>query len=109
MISADDLERQLDQITREEGQLRASLDSLESAVHDQETTAIRLSQAQGLLHTLKQRLKEEFTWEERREIIEALVLEIRVDTVGDGRYRKPEVTVTYAFDCKPANHTDMNS
>ena len=61
LINADDLERQLNQIAKEEGQLRASLDSLESAVHDQETTAIRLSQAQGLLHTLKQRLKEEFT------------------------------------------------
>jgi len=113
-ITVADLERQLGKIAQEEAELKARLASLETTLRGQEAIALRLMEAKDLLHTLRQRLKEEFTWEEKREIIEALVLEIRVDTIQGSERKAPQITVTYAFDGSTGNkctafHTDMDS
>jgi site-specific DNA recombinase len=113
-ITIADLERQLEKIAQEEAELKARLASLETTLRGQEVIALRLMEAQDLLQTLRQRLKEEFTWEEQREIIEALVLEIRVDTMGEGKEQAPQITVTYAFDGSGSNgraaiHTGTDS
>ena len=76
--------------------------------------ATRLQEAQDVLQTLRERLKEEFTWEEKREIVEALVLEVRVDTIGEGKQKTSQITVTYAFDSSMINgcaatHMGMDS
>ena len=54
--------------------------------------AARLTTAQEPLHTLRQRVKEEFTWE-KYELAELLVSEVRVDTIGEGRSKRAEITV----------------
>ena len=113
-ITIADLERQLEKIATEEAGLKVRLISLETTLQGQEAIARRLMEAQELLHTLRQRLKEEFTWEEKREIVEALVLNIQVDTISEEESKTPQLTVTYAFDGRAgsrcvANHTDMDS
>jgi site-specific DNA recombinase len=113
-ITIADLERQLEKISQEEAALKARLTSLETTLRGQEAIASRLMEARDLLHNLRQRLKEEFTWEDKRELIESLVLEIRVDTIGEGKEKAQTITVTYAFDSSighgcVANHTGMDS
>jgi site-specific DNA recombinase len=113
-ITITDLERQLEKIAQEEADLKARLTSLETTLRGQVAIATRLKEAQDVLQTLRQRLKEEFTWEEKREIVEALVLEVRADTVGEGKEKTSKITVTYAFDSGMVNgctttRTDMDS
>jgi len=113
-ITIADLERQLEKIAQEEAALRARLTSLETTLRGQEAIAMRLMEARDLLHNLRQRLKEEFTWEDKRELIEALVLEIRADTIGEGKEKAHNITVTYAFDGSAgrsctANYMGMDS
>src|SRR5712691_10099493 len=93
-ITIADLERQLEKIAQEEADLKARLTSLETTLRGQAAIATRLKEAQDVLQTLRQRLKEEFTWEEKREIVEALVLEVRVETIGEGKEKTSQITVT---------------
>ena len=113
-ITIADLERQLEKIAQEEADLKARLTSLDTTLRGQAAIATRLQEAQDVLQTLRQRLKEEFTWEEKREIVEALVLEVRVETIGEGKEKTSQITVTYAFDGGMLNgcattRTDMDS
>jgi hypothetical protein len=78
----------------------------------QKAIAQRLTEAQNVLQRLRAQLKENFTWEEQRELIEQLVKEILITPSGEGREKKPQVTVTYYFDehavrCSTANFTNM--
>jgi site-specific DNA recombinase len=102
-ITVADLERQLEKIATEEAGLKTRLVSLETSLKGQEAIATRLVAAQDLLHSLRQRLKEEFSWEEKREIVESLVLEVRVDTIGEGKEKEADITVTYAFSSSVVN------
>ena len=54
--------------------------------------------ARHLLAALRARRKEEFTWDEQRKLVEALVFGIRVDS-------PLQITVTYAFDGSVATRT----
>ena len=62
-----DLNSQLDIIAGEEATLRDRLVQLESQETNQELATARLSEATDLLGSLRDRLKDEFTWQERRE------------------------------------------
>ena len=68
----------------------------------QEVIAARLHDAQYLLTTLRARLKADFTWEEKRDLVEKLVLGIKVDGPG-------QIIVTYAFDGSVATRTAYNA
>jgi site-specific DNA recombinase len=105
-INIADLERQLEKIAQEEAALKSRIVSLETMLKGLEAIASRLLEAHNLLYTLRQRLKEEFVWEEKRDIVEALVLEVRVDTIGEGKEKESNITVTYAFDGGVANRKD---
>jgi site-specific DNA recombinase len=108
-ITVADLERQLEKIATEEAGLKTRLVSLETSLKGQEAIATRLVAAQDLLHSLRQRLKEEFSWEEKREIVESLVLEVRVDTIGEGKEKEADITVTYAFSSSVVSCKDTDS
>ena len=97
-ITMADLDNQLDKIAGEEATLRDRLLQVESQEKNQALTAARLTEATDLLASLRDRLKDEFTWEEKRELIELLVAGVVVDTIGEGSNKRSEIQVTYAFD-----------
>ena len=68
-----------------------------------------LHHADELLRRLSHHLEQPVTWEVKRELVEALVAEIRVDTVEDEKGRKEaKVTVTYRFGPSTAISMDMD-
>jgi site-specific DNA recombinase len=91
------LDRQFETIASEEAQLDADIDRLRVRL-DQHTTAFaQLRSAEEWLKLLHSHLAEPLTWERRRQLVEALVESIRVDTEEvNGRHR-PRVRVTYCF------------
>jgi site-specific DNA recombinase len=98
--SLDDTERQLDDIAREEGQLRGMLE----AIRAQETVAATLEQhvtnAATLLARFRSRLDEierADDWHARREIIECLVVGIKIITTSEGKGRRLVIAPTYAY------------
>jgi site-specific DNA recombinase len=112
-INMNDLTRQFETIAAEEAKLKARLAVLDTTLQGQAAIQTRLEDARDVLETLRQNLKDEFTWEEKRALVETLVLEIRVDTVGEGRAKQAKITVEYAFGSKrlrcAKNHTNMDS
>jgi site-specific DNA recombinase len=100
MITIADLERQLEKIATEVADLKGRLSTVETRIQGQEAIAARLHDAQRLLITLRARLKEDFIWEERRDLVEALVLGIRIDS-------RERIEVTYAFDYGVVNGTSI--
>ena len=101
-ITGADLERQLEKIAAEAAELKGRLSTLETTLQGQEAIATRLLEARHLLETLRTRLKQDFTWEEKRDLVEKLVLGIRVDSPG-------QIIVTYAFDDRVATCTSTAS
>lgn len=97
-ITVADLERQLEQIAAEAAELKGRLSTLETTLQGQAVIATRRLEARDLLATLRVRLKEEFTWDEQRELVEALVFGIRVDS-------PLQIPVTYAFSSSAATRT----
>jgi len=97
-ITVADLERQLEKIAAAAAELKGRLSTLETTLQGQEVIATRLLEARHLLETLRARLKQEFTWDEKRELVEKLVLGIRVDSPG-------QIIVTYAFEDRVATCT----
>ena len=69
----------------------------------------RLDNAGSLLRLLQERVKQNFSWEEKRELVELLVSEILVDTHGQGTSKRSEITVTYAFDGGSDNRMGRDS
>jgi site-specific DNA recombinase len=112
-INETDLTRQLEKIAEEEAQLKARLAILDTTLQGQEAIQARLEDARDLLETLRQNLKDEFTWDEKRALVEILVLQIRVDTIGEGRAKRANITVDYAFGSsrlrRAQNHTDIHA
>ena len=96
-INLADLETQLDKITREEASLKERLAELDHQSQEEATISARLMDAQTMLEELRAQSKDDYSWEEKREIIELLVLEVVVRPPEDGEHRH-HVTVTYVFD-----------
>lgn len=97
-ITVADLERQLEKIATKVAELKGRLSMLETTLQGQEVIASRLLEARHLLETLRARLKQDFTWDEKRELVEKLVLGVRVDSPG-------QIIVTYAFEDSVATCT----
>ena len=69
----------------------------------------RTLEAYELLSLLRERVSEGFSWDEQREIVELLVVEVTVTKVTTNDGEEPEVTVTYAFDGSAFNRTGRGS
>lgn len=98
LITIPDLERQLEKIAHEEATLQARLASLETTLKGQEVIIARLESAGELLKTLRKKLDGPVTWELKRELFEALVQEIRVETRMNGTKKENHYVVSYTFE-----------
>ena len=58
----------------------------------------RLVDAEGLLKQLQGRVEGALDWTTKRQVIEALVWGIEIQTTGTGRRKQATVEITYAFD-----------
>lgn len=98
-IDADTLDRQLDQVQKEEAVLKERATSLTLQAQAAEESGKQLRSAEDLLRELNRHLDEPLTWELKRQLVETLVETIRVDTVGEGSQISKEavVTVKYCF------------
>lgn len=96
-ITQSQLDRQLNEIDREEAGLRALLAESHGRRSAAADAQAQIRAASRLLSDLNARLDQPLTFALKRELVEALVKDIRVQTVGMGRAREAQVTVTYAF------------
>lgn len=101
-ITSADLERQFALIAEETASLKARLATLDSTLQAQEAITAQLSDAEHLLARLRERLTDDMPWEDKRAIVEALVLGIRVQSPD-------QIEVTYAFDCGVVNDASIRA
>ncbi|HJT58431.1 MAG TPA: recombinase family protein [Ktedonobacteraceae bacterium] len=92
------LDRQLDQLQLDEANVQKELEDIQEQLQRLQKKVDGLRYAHELLHRLSERLEQPLTWDIKRELVEALVEEIRVDTLLDEKGKKEaKVTVTYRF------------
>ena len=101
-ITEDAVERQMQQIAQEEDTLRGELSELSVRLEGIGTEAAQLAAARTALETLGASLEEPLSWESRRQLVESLVEQVRVDTRGEAEERIAVITVTYRFSASPA-------
>ena len=97
LITEVDLERQLTQIGREEATIRANMEDVSHKLHRAADVGGQLQSAESLLNDLRNRLATGVGWEVKRQLVDALVGEIRIDTTQDGGDKRASIVVTYRF------------
>jgi site-specific DNA recombinase len=108
-ISETDLDRQMDQIDREEAGIRANIETLASSLRGVADAGAHLQSTQAFLEKLRTRLDQGLSWEVKRQLIEALVGSIRIDTVEEDGTRRASIVVTYRFASSIAVCTDTRA
>jgi site-specific DNA recombinase len=91
------LDQQMDEIGKEETALEKQLEELRGKVTSSESIAATVSSAQSLLAKLKKRLDGPVSWEIKRQLVEILVANIRVDTTESWGVKQAGITVNYRF------------
>jgi len=91
------LDQQLDQIKGEEAGLKKQLEQLAQQIKGIESAEAGLTAAKSVPQELKTKLDQPLTWDLKRQLVEALVEGIRVDTVDDAGKKDAVITVTYRF------------
>ncbi len=109
LITEKDLERQLAQIGLEEAGLRANVEDVSTKLQGLTEGSAQLQSAEALLTKLRGRLDAGLSWEVKRQLIEALVGGIRIDTCEEGGKRCASIVVTYRFVSSIDNCTDRDS
>jgi len=79
-IGEADLDRQMDEIEVEETRLRTNIEELSAGLRGVADLAAQMQSTQALLETLRSRIDQGLSWETKRQLIEALVGGIRIDT-----------------------------
>src|SRR5260370_7505633 len=87
-IDEPTLDRQLDQIQQEEASLQKQIEHVQELLQNVHNVEAGILSAEKMLHTLRQRLEEPLTWELKRQLIEALVERIYVETVESNKLKK---------------------
>jgi site-specific DNA recombinase len=96
-ITDEDLDRQMDQIDREEAGIRANIEELSAGLRGVADATAQLQSTQALLEKLRGRLDQGVSWEVKRQLIEALVGGIKIETTEENGKRCASVVVTYRF------------
>jgi site-specific DNA recombinase len=97
-IDERSLDSQLDQIQQEESDLQKQIERLQGLVQDAHTMETALRSTEELLQKLRQRLEEPLTWELKRNLIEALIERILIQTIETQEGKKEaRITVIYRF------------
>jgi len=108
-ITEAELDSQLDEISAEEESLRLAI----AEVHDEANSTARtdafLASAGALLTQLRHRLDQGVSWELKRELINILVGQIRVECAHKGDRERPLVRITYRFPEATVTCTDRSS
>ena len=92
------LDRQLDDITREEQSVTKQIDVLTHEVRATQSSLAQFESLEPLLLELRQRLEEPLSWEIKRQLVETLVESITIETHGEGRGRYANVVIVYCFE-----------
>ena len=97
-IDERSLDAQLDQIQQEEGDLQQQIAHLQGLLQNAHSVEATLRSTEELLQSLRHRLEEPLTWELKRQLIEALIERILVNTVEAEQGKKEaSITVIYRF------------
>jgi site-specific DNA recombinase len=96
-IDEPTLDQQLDEIERERGQLEGLIRESEARMAQSESAEARIRSVEDLLVQLSQRLVTSPTWDVRRQLVEALVDGIQVETVTVDGKKDASVSVSYCF------------
>ena len=108
-ITEAELDSQLDEISAEEESLRLAI----AEVHDEANSTARtdafLASAGALLTQLRHRLDQGVSWELKRELINILVGQIRVECAHKGDRERPLVRITYRFPEATVTCTDTRA
>lgn len=99
-IDETQLGRQLDEIAREEEQVKRDTGLILERARHAQSSATQLQSAEEMLMNLNARLDEPMTWERKRQLVEALVASVKVYTVEGERpgTKQAQVVITYCFD-----------
>lgn len=111
LISITDLESQLAKIAIEESSLNAHLQELRASAREQEQVEEKLNNAGELIKDLQNVLRNPLTWEVKRQVVELLVWEVKVNTITQDNKKKTQVILTFAFgeNMLSANRTPRGS
>jgi site-specific DNA recombinase len=97
-IDERSLDAQLDQIQQEEKDLQQQIAHLQGLLQNAHSVEATLRSTEELLQTLRHRLEEPLTWELKRQLIEALIERIVVNTIDTAQGKKEaSITVIYRF------------
>jgi site-specific DNA recombinase len=97
-IDERSLDAQLDQIQQEEKDLQQQIAHLQGLLQNAHSVETALRSTEELLQTLRHRLEEPLTWELKRQLIEALIERIVVNTIDTEQGKKEaRITVIYRF------------
>jgi hypothetical protein len=107
-INEADLDRQMDQIDREEAGLRSNIEDVSARLLGVDGVG-RVQSAEALLEELRGRLDAGVSWEVKRNLIEALVGIIRIDTSDENGKRCASIAITYRFGVRVSTCTDSRS
>jgi site-specific DNA recombinase len=96
-IQETDLERQMEEIDREEEALRTNIQELSCALRNTSDATAQILSAGPLLERLRERLDLGVTFEVKRQIVEALIGKIRIDTSEELGIKESGISVTFRF------------
>lgn len=103
IIDDETLESALKEIEKDRAALEVHLENLQAEMAKLENQHQQCQTTQQLLHRLNGILDGELTFEVKREIVEALVEWIRVETHGEGTKKTATIQVFYRFENPDAN------
>lgn len=111
VIDAKDVEIQIQKITTEKLSLSERIKDLDAQVSSTDNLSRQYNDAEQFLAVLREKIQDSETppWETRREIVKALVREIRVETKNpEGQKPQASISICYSFS-QVVLHTDTDS
>jgi site-specific DNA recombinase len=109
IIESDDLEREMAKIRAETEALKERVAYLGGQLEAASRAAEGLRSAESLLIELREKLAEPLSWEIRRQLVELLVSEVRVETDCSTNPKRVKVVVVYKFDGDVSNRRGRDS
>ncbi len=109
IIESDDLEREMAKIRAETEVLKERVAYLGGQLEAVSRAAESVRSAESLLLALREKLAEPLSWEIRRQLVELLVSEVRVETDCSTMPKTVKIAVAYRFDGDVSNRTGKGS
>ena len=98
LLDIDTLDKQMQQSREELEPLHSELADITSSAATVGQRVGRLTDAQSLLEDLQDKISGPLDWDTKRQMVEALVWSVNVETTGEGRKKGATLHVTYAFE-----------